>query len=407
MKYDKQPLVRGYANRILNVDVGSGRMETPALNEGIRDFFLGGRALALYLLHQAVTASTRAYDPENALILAPGPLGGIPQFPGTGKCMAVSLSPQTGIPGVSNFGGHFGAYLKYAGFDALQITGKAAEGVMIVIDAFRKEITLEAAPMTDQVFDLEQRIVTRFEKEGYEKRNIVFLTTGVGAVHTTYGCINSHYYDATKPVDGGRGCTDQTGRTDRLGSVMADKKVRAVVVLSEFPRGENPYGAADCDKVKKAGTKLGQVIREVDPQSLRMARKGSAGLISFMNKEEYQSLPVHNYQLGSDPRAGSICGKSYEENLFEHRGMDGCFPGCNLQCTNGGGVTLRSGEHRGRKVWVDGPEYETAAVSAPTWACGIPSSSWRPTGTVTITGSTRSPRRSFWPSSWNAASGAT
>jgi aldehyde:ferredoxin oxidoreductase len=41
--------------------------------------------------------------------------------------------------------------------------------------------------------------------------------------------------------------------------------------------------------------------------------------------------------------------------------MDGCFPGCNLRCTKGGWVTLTSGEHRGRKVWVDGPEYETAA----------------------------------------------
>ena len=92
-----------------------------------------------------------------------------------------------------------------------------------------------------------------------------------------------------------------------------------------------------------------------------MYRKGSAGLITFMNKEEYQSLPVNNFQGGSDPRAPQICGKFYAENLFEHRGMDGCFPGCNLQCTKGGWVTLVSGDHVGEKVWVDGPEYETAA----------------------------------------------
>jgi aldehyde:ferredoxin oxidoreductase len=41
--------------------------------------------------------------------------------------------------------------------------------------------------------------------------------------------------------------------------------------------------------------------------------------------------------------------------------MDGCFPGCNLRCTKGGWVTLKSGKRRGEKVWVDGPEYETAA----------------------------------------------
>ena len=43
------------------------------------------------------------------------------------SCMAVSLSPLTGVPGVSNFGGHFGAYLKYAGFDALEVTGLPAD----------------------------------------------------------------------------------------------------------------------------------------------------------------------------------------------------------------------------------------------------------------------------------------
>ncbi|MEK7374043.1 MAG: aldehyde ferredoxin oxidoreductase C-terminal domain-containing protein, partial [Thermodesulfobacteriota bacterium] len=178
----------------------------------------------------------------------------------------------------------------------------------------------------------------------------------------TYGCINSHYFDPTKHVDGTKGFfrTKQAGRTG-LGTVMKDKKIRAIVVLAEFPRGENPYGAADWGKVKQAGAKLGGVVREVDPQSLKMYRKGSAGLIAFMNKQEYQSLPVNNYQMGSDPRAERITGKFYAEHLFDHRGMDGCFPGCNLRCTKGGWVTLTFGKHKGRRVWVDGPEYETAA----------------------------------------------
>jgi len=362
MKYEKSKLNHGYANQMLFIDVKSGVMATPALEPDVRDFFIGGRGLGLYLLHRNITPQTRAYDPENPLILSPGPLGGIPQFPGTSKCMAIALSPLTGIPGVSNFGGHFGAYLKYAGFDALQITGKSETDIMIVIDSFKGEISLVAAPAINHVFDLERHIVERFLREGYEKKNIVFLTTGMGAAHATYGCINSHYYDATKPVDGTKGLyrTKQAGRTG-LGSVMMDKKVRAVVILADFPKGDNPYGAADWEKVKQAGSKLGKIIRDIDPQSLRMSRKGSAGLISFMNKDEYQSLPVRNYQLGSDPQAGNICGKYYEEHLFEHQGMDGCFPGCNLQCTKGGWVTLTTGAGKGRRVWVDGPEYETAA----------------------------------------------
>ena len=362
MKYTKTPLSHGYANQILTIDLGTGKINPEPLDPQIRDFFIGGRGLGLYLLHKKVNAKTNASDAENPLIFSPGPLGGIPQFPGTSKCMAISLSPLTHIPGVSNFGGHFGAYLKYAGFDALEITGIAEKNTMIVIDGFKGDVSIMKVPAIDQVFDLEKAIVDQFLKAGHEKKDIVFLTTGIGAANTTYGCINSHYYDAAKPVNGTKGLfrTKQAGRTG-LGTVMLHKNIRAIVVLAGYPRGENPYGAADWEKVKQSGIKLHKIVKEVDPQSLKMYRKGSAGLISFMNKEDYQSLPVNNYQYGSHPQAEQICGKTYAERLFDHRGMDGCFPGCNLRCTKGGWVTLASGERKGQKVWVDGPEYETAA----------------------------------------------
>jgi len=362
MDYVSHGIHHGYTNRILAIDLSTEEISAPDLDPKVRDYFLGGRSLGLYLLHNSTTSATTATSPENPLILANGPLGGIPQFPGAAKSMAISLSPLTGIPGVSNFGGYFGAYLKYAGFDALKITGKAKRETMVVIDSFAGTVTIEEAPDLKEVFELERAIADRFTGAGFDKRHIAFMSTGIGADRTSFGCINSHYYDVTKPTPGGRGIfrTKQAGRTG-IGSVMRDKKIKAIVVLADHPHGENPFGAANWEMVRKAGTKLHKIIKEVDPQSLKMARKGSAGLITFMNKQEYQALPVNNFQMGSDPRAPQICGKFYAENLFEHRGMDGCFPGCNLQCTKGGWVTLTSGDHVGEKVWVDGPEYETAA----------------------------------------------
>jgi aldehyde:ferredoxin oxidoreductase len=363
MNYPERSISRGYTNRILTVDVASGSISMPDLDPKVRDYFIGGRSLGLYLLHQAIMPDTKANDPCNPLILANGPLGGIPQFPGTAKAMAVALSPLTGNPGVSNFGGYFGAFLKYAGFDALQVIGKSDREVMLVINGFTREVTIEPAPHDDEAFDLERHLAERFTAAGYEKRNIAFMSTGVGAVNTVYGCINSHYFDVTKPAkDGGKGVwrTKQAGRTG-IGSVMRGKNILAIVVLAEYPHGENPYGAADWNKVIDAGKRLHRIVKDMDPQQLKMYRKGSAGLITFMSKQEYQSLPVNNFQAGSDPRAHLICGKHYAEHLFEHRGMDGCFPGCNLQCTKGGWVTLASGARTGKKVWVDGPEYETAA----------------------------------------------
>ena len=363
MKYKNSGLKHGYTNRLLTIDLDNGDIEAPALDSEVRDFFTGGRGLGLYMLHKKYVSGMSAFDPGNPLIFTPGPLGGVPHFPGAGKCMAVSLSPLTGIPGVSNFGGHFGAYLKYAGFDALEITGIAAKDTMIVIDAFKEEVTLMDSPVIDHVFDLEQTIIERFSSLGHKKKNIVFLTTGLGAANSNFGCINSHYYDPTKPVCEKRGLfrTKQAGRTG-LGTVMMHKKVRAIVILATFPHGDNPYGAHDWNKVKQAGARLQNVVRKNDPQSLQMNRRGSAGLIAFMNKESYQSLPVKNYQLGTDPRAEKICGEYYEKELFEHRGNDGCFPGCTLGCTKGGIVTLKTGRKKGSQVWVDGPEYETAAA---------------------------------------------
>jgi len=362
MEFSRRPIQRGYTNRILEIDLTSKSIAARELDARERDYFIGGRSLGLYLLHKAITPHTKASDPENPFIVANGPLGGIPQFPGTAKAIAVSLSPLTNIPGVSNFGGYFGAYLKYAGFDALLVPGKASRNVLIVINGFKNTVKIEDAPPQNEAFNLEQRLAEHFTAAGYDKKHLAFLSTGIGAANTAYGCINSHYYDVTKPVNGHKGLfrVKQAGRTG-IGSVMCDKKILSVVVLAEHAHGENPYGAADWERVRKAGAKLQKVVREVDPQSLRMSRKGSAGLISFMSKDEYRSLPVHNFQTGTDPRAGLICGKYYEEHLFDHRGMDGCFPGCNLQCTKGGRVTLTSGPHAGREVWVDGPEYETAA----------------------------------------------
>lgn len=362
MKYESTRLKHGYTNRILTVDLGDNTIEDTELDPQVRDYFLGGRGLGLYLLHQATKATTKATDPENPLILANGPLGGIPQFPGTAKAMAIALSPLTGVPGVSNFGGYFGAFLKFAGFDAIQVTGKAGRDVMIVVNGFTHEVTIEEVTHLDESFDIEKMVDEKYTTAGYDRRNIAFMSTGTGADHTTFGCINSHYFDVTKPTPTGKGVyrTKQAGRTG-IGTVMSDKGIRAIVVLAAYPQGENPYGAADWERAKDAGKRLHKVVKDVDPTSLRMSRKGSAGLITFMNKDEYQSLPVNNFQAGSDPRAPQICGAFYEKHLFEHRGMDGCFPGCNLQCNKGGWVTLVSGNHIGNKVWVDGPEYETAA----------------------------------------------
>jgi aldehyde:ferredoxin oxidoreductase len=73
MNYAKGSIVRGYTNRILCVDLAAKSMVVSELDARVRDYFLGGRSLGLYLLHKAVDSCTKATDPANPLILLSQP----------------------------------------------------------------------------------------------------------------------------------------------------------------------------------------------------------------------------------------------------------------------------------------------------------------------------------------------
>lgn len=52
MKYTHRKLHHGYANQILHVDLTAETIAVSVLDPEIRDFFIGGRGLGLYLLHE-------------------------------------------------------------------------------------------------------------------------------------------------------------------------------------------------------------------------------------------------------------------------------------------------------------------------------------------------------------------
>jgi aldehyde:ferredoxin oxidoreductase len=59
----------------------------------------------------------------------------------------VTISPQTGVPIDSNGGGYFGPYLKFSGWDALEIQGKAENDVIMYIDGDQGVVRIEEAPL--------------------------------------------------------------------------------------------------------------------------------------------------------------------------------------------------------------------------------------------------------------------
>jgi aldehyde:ferredoxin oxidoreductase len=124
----------GWTGRILDVDLATGRITTRDTHRYARDY-IGGRALASRIAWDELPAGIDAFDPENVVIVATGPLTGS-LAPTSGRTVMTTLSPRI-YPRPwythSTFGGWFGAEMKYAGFDAIVIRGRAAQPVCLEV----------------------------------------------------------------------------------------------------------------------------------------------------------------------------------------------------------------------------------------------------------------------------------
>ena len=123
----------GYAGNILRIDLTETRIKKQPLPADMADAFIGGRGFVAKTLFDELPPNTDPLGPDNLFVAASGPLSG--QFmPASGKTHFGCKSPATGGYGDSNLGGHFGPALKYAGYDMMVLTGRAAVPSIVVIE---------------------------------------------------------------------------------------------------------------------------------------------------------------------------------------------------------------------------------------------------------------------------------
>jgi aldehyde:ferredoxin oxidoreductase len=137
------PKLGGWAGKILRVNLENRNISTEDTVKYARDF-LGGRALNSFLLLNELAPETRSSDPENMLIFGVGCLVGT-LAPGACRVSIDTKSPYNEGKGSANFGGHFGAELKLAGFDHVVITGKSPEPVYLWVQDGKAEIRSAAS----------------------------------------------------------------------------------------------------------------------------------------------------------------------------------------------------------------------------------------------------------------------
>ena len=122
----------GYCGQLLRIDLTSGRVATEPIDPQVARKFIGGRGLGTWYLSQEVDPQVDPLSPENTLIIATGPVTGT-RAPASGRYMVVTKSPLTGTVASSNSGGYWGPELKFAGFDAIILEGKAPRPSYITI----------------------------------------------------------------------------------------------------------------------------------------------------------------------------------------------------------------------------------------------------------------------------------
>jgi aldehyde:ferredoxin oxidoreductase len=355
--YPLSPLERGYANRTLYIDLSRMKISSKPVSEEMKRKFNGGRGFDLWLLWNGTSGKTAWNDPENEICIACGPLGGTTLYPGSGKSIVTTISAETGTVIDSNVGGYFGPYLKFSGWDALEIQGKANNDVVIVIDGDRGAVSIVDAEGLPSDTHLLGKILGEQYDEG-KPRSIASVSAGSGAEHTLMGCLNFSWYDNARKTyrykQAGRGGT---------GTVFRDKRIRAIVARFSRVTAESNQ-PADLDRLKAGGRQYTKEITTLDPRQNEMARVGTTHLVDIMN--DHDCFPVHNFRFGSHPDGKNLGREVYRKKF--HRGFDGCWMGCSVACSHVvKGYIPKTGPYKGQSVWVDGPEYETIAGCGGSW----------------------------------------
>lgn len=361
LNYEVAPLEKGYTDKILYINVSDNSFKIKDVDPLMKDKFIGGKGYGMKLLWDATTAETKWDDADNEIIISSGPIGGITQYSGTGKSLVVTLSPASGSVTDSNAGGYFGPFVKFSGFDAIELQGKADKDIIIVIDGTNGRVSIEDAPMEPMDSHVLSEVLTEMYADEGKETNVSVVSSGMAAENSWVGMLNFSFYDKKK----GRVRLKQAGRGG-TGTVFRNKNIKALVCKIPGVKG-NLNNVVDLPAIMERGKRFNREMRELDDAQCEMKTKGTAHLMEIM--DDYDLLPVNNYKFGKHEKSLLIDSEVWKSR-FAQGTPDGCWIGCSMSCAKGvDHYVVQTGPYKGEDVIVDGPEYENAAGLGSN--CGI------------------------------------
>jgi len=316
--------MKGYTGKILKIDLTEEKSHERTFDEGYARKYLGGQGFAVELVYHGVPKGADALGPKNVLAMAGGTFDGFPVGTG-GKVAFAAKSPATGTLAESIMGGSIGPELKHAGYDALEIFGKAEKPSYLWID----DGTVEVKDASDL-----------WGKDTREVPEILKKRHGWDVKVACIG-VAGEKLSRLASID----CDDRQAGRAGLGAVMGSKNLKAIVI-----RGTKDLVPADPKKLLEIALRY-QKIYEAAPSFVEDTKYGTGEFLGWVNKDR-GVFPTRNWQEGVFNEREKI-DPYYWATRYVTKNK-ACFA-CTKPC--GKLFEVKSGKFAG--VAIDGIEYET------------------------------------------------
>ena len=286
--------------RILHYDLGSRRGKI-VHHEG-RNRYVGGSGLAALLFHLYGQPGKSWNEAEQPFILAIGPLTGL--FPLMSKVVCAFKSPYHDQYTESHGGGRAALAMRFAGLDAIVITGKATKLSCLSIGA--NHIECKNVDFMRGMNALSSgKLMRRMFAANAGHRSILRIGQS-GEAGSAMACINVDTYR-------------HFGRMGS-GAVMGDKNLKGIII-----HGDNDFDQPEGDYPKL----YKRLYTEVTATNMmhKYFDLGTPANLEPLN--ELQSLPWCNLQKTTDPAISAITGETFaKDTLLRNAACSGCPVGC-------------------------------------------------------------------------------
>jgi aldehyde:ferredoxin oxidoreductase len=299
--------VNGWTGRCLRVNLSENDFQTEEIPQELMEMFLGGRGLGVKVLSDEMDPQVDPLSSDSKIIFVSGPLVGTGAVTGA-SCNVVTKSALSGTIACAKLRGHFGAELKFAGFDMIIVEGKADSPVILSI--LDDKISIQPAPeYWGRTTSQTEEMFTRSLSDQWAARETYLLSIGPAGEKLVplANIVNDGFLSV-----GGAG----------IGAVMGSKNLKAIAV-----KGSHSVTVADGNRFTQVVTTLINKLNSAPLTSQSMTSSGSAFFVSLCYQKGI--LPFKNFQTSSFEGSGNV-GTAALSNAFALRSR-GCFA-CPIAC---------------------------------------------------------------------------